>query len=170
MVNPWTNDETRERKPFYSAIPLEVMRRVGLTLTEGLNNYDPSIWDRYYQQKFQPEDFLMSFDHAIEHIYKGYDEMVNGRIHDGNEDHIAHAIANLMMIVWATENGKLPNKLQQTYMDEAKTLEILQNYENDNLNMQSESVPDEEIPEPVVESAPSQATESLLKFFGMKKG
>ena len=98
--------------PFYMGIPLEVLRRIAETFSEGRIKYDSSSWERYYQTNFQPEDYLKAFDHCIEHVFKAYSEIIDGKIHDGGEDHIAHAIVNLCMIIWATENGKLPNKLE----------------------------------------------------------
>lgn len=102
----------REPRPFHMGIPYEVLRRISLTFGEGKIKYDPDAWERFYQTRSTPEDFLEYFDHAIEHIYKAYDEMVTGRIHDGAEDQLAHAIVNLCMIAWAQENNKLPNKMQ----------------------------------------------------------
>ena len=99
----------REDKPFYMGIPLEVMNR---TLREGAIKFEENPWERFYQTKSSPEDFLEFFDHTIAHVYKAYDEMANGKIHDGGEDHLGHALVNLVMIAWAQENGKLPNKMQ----------------------------------------------------------
>jgi len=99
-------------KPFYTGIPVECLRRIGDTMREGFDNYDKNAWERMYQQDFQPEDFLEKFNNLIEHTYCAYDEIANGKIHNGGEDHLGHAIGNLIMIMWATENGKLPNKLQ----------------------------------------------------------
>ena len=81
-------------------------------MREGFDNYDKNAWERFYQQEFQPEDFLEAFNNLIEHTFCAYDEIANGKIHNGGEDHLGHAIGNLIMIMWATENGKLPNKLQ----------------------------------------------------------
>lgn len=102
----------REGKPFYAAIPYPVLKRIGLTWREGLNHYDPSTWDRFYQQNFTPEDFIEAYNHAIDHMGKAMDEIMNGKIHDGDEDHLSHAAVNIMMMMWATEEGKLPNKLE----------------------------------------------------------
>lgn len=146
--------DTRKRKPFYTGIPVEVMQRIGKTMLEGLTNYDPSIWDRFYQKNFQPEDYLMSFDHAIEHTYKAYDEIVRGKIHDGGEDHLSHAASNLIMIIWATENGMLPNKLQ--------SIPELQRSNEEDIEVPSQT--------PVIVENTAPTNESLLKFFGIKKG
>lgn len=102
----------REDKPFYMGIPLEVMNRIGQTLREGAIKFEENPWERFYQTKSSPEDFLEFYEHVIAHVYKAYDEMVNGKVHDGSEDHLGHALVNLIMIAWAQENGKLPNKMQ----------------------------------------------------------
>jgi len=116
-------NERRGLKPMYTGIPLEVLRRIGDTYREGFYNYDEqNTWERYYQTFLTPEDFLEVFNNAIEHLYKAYDEIVNGKVHDGNEDQLAHAVVNLCIIMWATENGKLPNKMQ-SLMDSREILE-----------------------------------------------
>lgn len=104
--------EKRGLKPLYTGIPIEVLRRIGETYREGFYKYDnQDPWEQYYKS-LSPEDFLEMFNNAIEHLFNAYDEINNGELHDGNEDHFAHAVVNLCMIMWATENGKLPNKLQ----------------------------------------------------------
>lgn len=81
-------------------------------MSEGAEKYSEGPWERYYQEHASPENFLSMFDHAVEHLYKAYDEIITGKVHSGAEDHLGHALANLVMLTWATENGKLPNKLQ----------------------------------------------------------
>jgi len=103
--------DRRNLKPFYTGIPFEVLQRIGNTMREGYDKYDKNSWDRFYQTDFTPEDFLEAFNNLIEHSYRAYDEITTGKIHNGGEDHLGHAIGNLVMIMWATENGKLPNKL-----------------------------------------------------------
>jgi len=100
----------RGLKPFYMGLPIKVLRRIGETCREGFYKYDSSPWDRYYQKELSPEDFLEIYNNAVEHLFNSYDEIVNGTIIDGEEDHLAHAVVNLCMIMWATESGKLPNK------------------------------------------------------------
>jgi hypothetical protein len=119
-------NERRGLKPMYTGIPLEVLRRIGDTYREGFFNYDEqNTWERYYQTGLTPEDFLEVFNNAIEHLYKAYDEIVNGKVHDGNEDQLAHAVVNLCMIMWATENGKLPNKMQSLIVNDEQ-MEVIE--------------------------------------------
>jgi hypothetical protein len=84
-------------KPMYQLIPLEGLRRLGVTLTEGHLKYDPSLYERNWQ--LGDEDFAAGcFDHAIEHLYKW-------RVGDTEEDHLGHALANLMFLCWYEDNG-----------------------------------------------------------------
>ncbi|CAB4142713.1 hypothetical protein UFOVP434_32 [uncultured Caudovirales phage] len=113
MENYKNYNETRGLKPFYMGIPIEVLRRIGDTYREGFYKYDEqNPWTRYYQKEMLPNDFLEVFNNAVEHLFNGYDEIANGNIHEGGEDHLAHAVVNLCMIIWATEKGFLPNKLR----------------------------------------------------------
>ncbi len=108
------SDYQRNRglKPLYTGIPIEVLRRIGETFREGFYKYDKqNPWEQYYKT-LTPEDFLEVFNNAIEHLFNAYDEINNGKVHDGDEDHLSHAVVNLIMVMWATENNKLPNKLQ----------------------------------------------------------
>jgi hypothetical protein len=140
-------NKQRSYVPFYSSMPLAVFQRIASTFSEGLEKYDPSLWERMYQKDYTPEDFLKMFDHAIEHIYKGIDEVVNGKIHDGAEDQLAHAVVNLIMIMWGTENGRLPNKLKD--FPNAMSLntldEILEDDEDEIVEEVLEEVPQENV-------------------------
>lgn len=98
-------------RPFYTGVPIEFNRRVGSAFGKGLQKYDENIWERNYQN-FTPEEFLLRFNHVLEHLYLANDEIVHGKIHSDLEDHLGHAAAGIAMLIWATENGKLPNKLQ----------------------------------------------------------
>ena len=84
-------------KPMYQLIPLEGLRRLGITLTDGHLRYDKSLYERNWKKG--DADFAAGcFDHAIEHLY-------NWRDGDIDEDHLGHALANLMFLCWYEDNG-----------------------------------------------------------------
>jgi hypothetical protein len=84
-------------KPMYQLIPLAGLKRLALTLTEGHLRYDPSLYVRNWQ--LGDEAFAAGcLDHAIEHLY-------HWRIGATDEDHLGHALANLMFLAWYEDNG-----------------------------------------------------------------
>ena len=150
--------DRRNLKPFYTGIPLECLQRIGETMREGYDKYDQNAWDRFYQKEFTPEDFLEAFNNLIEHSYRAYDEIANGKLHNGAEDHLGHAIGNLIMIMWATENGKLPNKLQVN-MSEGNPL-LAPTYEDNTLNQ-------DQVEEVLAKEDDTMKTK-ILKAFNLK--
>jgi hypothetical protein len=149
--------QKRDPRPFYMGLPLEVFSRIAETYQEGVIKYDSSAWERFYQKKARPEDFLKMFDHAVKHIFEAYDEIVNGKIHNGLEDNLAHAVVNLCMIMWATENGMLPNKL--------KVIPYIKNETENENNLEEENYPNIENKE-TNEKLTDTPTTKLLKLFG----
>jgi hypothetical protein len=152
--------QKRDPRPFYMGLPLEVFSRIAETYQEGVIKYDSSAWERFYQKKAHPEDFLKMFDHAVKHIFEAYDEIVNGKIHNGLEDNLAHAVVNLCMIMWATENGMLPNKL--------KVMNVIPDLMNESFADQEEETEKESIDEKSEEKNETPTTK-LLKIFGALK-
>lgn len=100
----------RGERPYYAGIPYEALKRIALAANEGFIKYDKfNVFEQTYKT-LSPEDFILMFNHVIDHVYKALDEVQNGSIHNGKEDHLGHAAMNLCMIMWATEKMKLPNK------------------------------------------------------------
>jgi hypothetical protein len=150
----------RAPRPFYMGLPLEVFNRIAETYQEGVNKYDSSPWERFYQKNAKPDDYLKMFDHAVKHIFEAYDEIVNGKIHGGAEDNLAHAVVNLCMIMWATENGMLPNKL--------KVMNVIPDLMNESFANQEEEKEKESIDKKSEEKNENPTTK-LLKIFGALK-
>jgi hypothetical protein len=84
-------------KPMFRKIPAAAMRRLALALTKGSINYDEGLYDKNWQ-KATPESAAACYDHAIDHLLD-YIEGV------GEEDALAHAMANIAFMIWYEEQG-----------------------------------------------------------------
>lgn len=72
-------------------------------LAEGVEKWNEGEHDRNWQ-KGDEKFFREAFDHLIGHL-QTYNETGN-RYHNG-EDHLAHAAANLMFLMWAEDFHKI---------------------------------------------------------------
>lgn len=104
MDNTNTNKAKRDGdRPPYRLIYRGFLEDLATALGEGFDKYCESEHDRNYQQG--DEVFYREvYDHLIEHLTI-YNE-TGDRYHNG-EDHLAHAAANVMMLMWAEDFKKI---------------------------------------------------------------
>jgi hypothetical protein len=84
-------------KPMFRKIPAAAMRRLALALTKGSINYDEGLYDKNWQ-KATPESAAACYDHALDHLL----DYIEGT---GEEDALAHAMANIAFLIWYEEQG-----------------------------------------------------------------
>lgn len=81
-----------DKKPRYDLIPVEALARLAKTFEVGEEHYGKDNWKKGIKDAEFKRDCL---NHAIEHIL---------RYGDGSEDHLAHAMANISMLIYFEEH------------------------------------------------------------------
>jgi hypothetical protein len=97
------------KKPPYRLIYKPFLTALAHVLEIGAERYDEGLYDRNYQHG-DDRFFLEAADHAMEHLLTYLH--TEDRYYAG-EDHLAHAAANLMFLVFAEDEGKIKWPLMQ---------------------------------------------------------
>lgn len=74
--------------PQYMKLTSDFLVRVARTREYGDLKYGPDNW-----KQFSPEMRKDCFNHAIEHLFRAFDN-------DASEDHFAHAVCNIMFLMY----------------------------------------------------------------------
>lgn len=96
MTEPIKGGTRFSKRPLYREITPEFMRRLGQTLQEGHSKYSEGVYNSNWAHG-DVEFFADCYDHAIEHLYA----WAEGKT---DEDHLAHAAANIMFMMYGQTN------------------------------------------------------------------
>jgi hypothetical protein len=92
-MNQATDTAKRDdKKPRYDLIPREFLQRLAKTFEVGEAHYGRDNWKKGIKDNDFKRDCL---NHAIEHLYRSQTDNI--------EDHFAHAVANLAMLIYFEE-------------------------------------------------------------------
>jgi hypothetical protein len=99
MIEYESGAKRSDLKPMYRKLPYGPIQRVALALSKGSLHYDDNpLWESNWQKG--DEQFAAEcWDHLLEHIFKALDGFVDG------EDHYAHAVCNLLFLMWFQDKG-----------------------------------------------------------------